>query len=75
MLMKHLRPHYVHYINRSYQRTGTLWKGRFRSCLVQETGYILACYRYIEMNPVRAGIVQHPAEYHWTSYGRTDRVK
>jgi len=68
LLMKHLGQRYVQYINRSYQRSGTLWEGRFRSCLVQENNYVLACYRYIELNPVRAGMVSHPAEYRWTSY-------
>lgn len=68
LLMKGLGQRYVQYVNRTYQRTGTLWEGRFRSCLVQEDSYVLACYRYIEMNPVRAGIVEHPAEYRWTSY-------
>jgi putative transposase len=62
--MKHLGQRYVLYINRTYQRSGTLWEGRFRSCLVQNSSYLLSCYRHIELNPVRAGIVTHPAEYH-----------
>ncbi|QJI32080.1 transposase [Pseudomonas sp. ADAK18] len=68
LLMKGLGQRYVQYINRTYQRTGTLWEGRFRSCIVQQEEYVLACYRYIELNPVRAGMVDHPAEYRWTSY-------
>ncbi|MFI8481870.1 transposase [Pseudomonas sp. NPDC078700] len=68
MLMKGLGQRYVQYINRTYRRSGTLWEGRFRSCLLNEESYVLACYRYIEMNPVRAGIVEHPAEYRWSSY-------
>ncbi|MEX5544009.1 transposase [Pseudomonas pergaminensis] len=68
LLMKGLGQRYVQYINRTYQRTGTLWEGRFRSCLVQKDNYVLACYRYIEMNPVRAGMVAHPGDYRWTSY-------
>ena len=67
-LMKALGQRYVQYVNRSYRRSGTLWEGRFRSCLVQEEGYLLACQRYIELNPVRAGMVEHPAEYRWSSY-------
>ncbi len=67
-LMKRLGQRYVQYINRTYGRSGTLWEGRFRSCLTQEENYVLGCYRYIELNPVRAGIVQHPAEYRWSSY-------
>ncbi|MDZ7749680.1 MAG: transposase [Halofilum sp. (in: g-proteobacteria)] len=55
-------------MNRTYGRSGTLWEGRFRSCPVQDDHHLLACYRYIELNPVRAGIVRHPAEYPWSSY-------
>ena len=67
-LMKALGQRYVQYVNRTYRRSGTLWEGRFRSCLVQEEGYLLACQRYIELNPVRARMVEHPAEYPWSSY-------
>ncbi|WP_417663503.1 transposase [Pseudomonas sp.] len=67
-LMKGLGQRYVQYINRTYRRSGTLWEGRYRSCLLNEESYVLACYRYIEMNPVRAGMVDHPAEYRWSSY-------
>lgn len=68
LLMKLLGQRYVQYINRIYRRSGTLWDGRFRSSLVQDGRYVLACYRYIEMNPVRANMVKHPAEYPWSSY-------
>lgn len=68
-LMKRLGQRYVQYFNRAYQRTGTLWEGRFRSCVVGEEAYFLGCHRYIEMNPVRAGMVTHPGEYRWSSYG------
>lgn len=44
------------YVNRTYRRSGTLWEGRFRSCLTQSEDYVLSCYRYIELNPVRAGM-------------------
>ncbi|MCU7850449.1 MAG: transposase [Candidatus Thiodiazotropha sp. (ex Lucinoma kastoroae)] len=67
-LMKHLGQRYVQYINRTYRRSGTLWEGRFRSCLIQEENYLLGCYRYIELNPVRANMVEHPADYLWSSY-------
>jgi putative transposase len=59
---------YVPYINATYQRTGTLWEGRYRASLVDADQYLFACYRYIELNPVRAGMVQDPAEYPWSSY-------
>jgi len=59
---------YVQYINRSYRRTGTLWDSRYKSSLVQAETYLLACQRYIELNPVRAAMVEDPAHYRWTSY-------
>ena len=68
LLMKHLGQRYVQYINRSYRRSGTLWEGRFRSCLTQSEDYVLACHRYIELNPVRAGMVIKPQDYRWSSY-------
>ena len=67
-MMKALGQIYVQYINRTYQRSGTLWEGRYRSCLTQEDAYLLACMRYIELNPVRAGMVEHPGDYPWSSY-------
>jgi putative transposase len=67
-MMQALGRRYVRYINDVYQRTGTLWEGRYKSCLVDGGRYLLACYRYIEMNPVRAGLAQAPGHYHWTSY-------
>ena len=68
LLMKHLGQRYVQYVNRSYRRSGTLWEGRFRSCLTQSEDYVLACYRYIELNPVRAAMVSKPQDYRWSSY-------
>ncbi len=68
ILMKRLGQRYVQYINRTYQRSGTLWEGRYRSCLIEQETYLLVCQRYIEMNPVRAGIVKHPRDYRWSSY-------
>ena len=68
LLMKYLGQYYAHHVNRKYSRTGTLWEGRYKSCLAQSDTYVLACYRYIELNPVRAGMVGHPGEYRWSSY-------
>jgi putative transposase len=59
---------YVRSVNRRYARTGSLWEGRYRSSLIESDAYLLACYRYIELNPVRAGIVNDPAQYRWSSY-------
>lgn len=67
-LMKAVGQRYVQYVNRAYDRSGTLWEGRFRSCLVQDDAYLLTCQRYIEMNPVRAGMVARPENYRWSSY-------
>jgi putative transposase len=67
-LMQSLGRYYVRYINQTYQRSGTLWEGRFKSSLIDSDRYFLTVSRYIELNPVRAGMVEHPAEYPWTSY-------
>jgi putative transposase len=56
-------------ICQAYRRTGTLWEGRYKSSLVDQARYCLTCYRYIELNPVRAGMVKHPQHYPWSSYG------
>ena len=66
--MKVVGSRYAQYINKRYRRTGTLWEGRHRASLVQSERYLLTCYRYIELNPVRAGIVKRPGEYRWSSY-------
>ncbi|OHE81841.1 MAG: hypothetical protein A2X76_00855 [Lysobacterales bacterium GWF1_69_6] len=78
-MMQQLGTRYVRYFNAMHQRTGTLWEGRFRSCLVSADDYFLTCQRYIELNPVRAGMVSRPADYRWSSYhanaqGRIDPV-
>jgi putative transposase len=67
-LMKFLGERYVSYVNRRYARTGTLWEGRFNSCLVQSEIYLMICQRYIELNPVRAQLVDDPFRYPWSSY-------
>lgn len=67
-LMQALGRYYVRYINQTYQRTGTLWEGRFKSALVDSENYFLIVSKYIELNPVRAGMVKHPAQYPWSSF-------
>ena len=67
-MMQDLGRNYVRYINYVYKRTGTLWEGRYKSGLVDSEKYLLTCMRYIELNPVRAGMVQHPGDYAWSSY-------
>jgi putative transposase len=67
-LMKAIGQLHTQYVNRNYSRTGSLWEGRYRSCLVQAEDYLLTCYAYIDLNPVRAGMVSQPADYPWSSY-------
>jgi len=67
-MMRNLGQRYAQYFNRCHARTGTLWEGRFRSCVAESARYVLACYRYIELNPVRAGMVSSPGGYRWSSY-------
>ncbi|NYE61694.1 putative transposase [Duganella sp. 1224] len=67
-LMKAVGQRYTQYVNRNYGRTGSLWEGRFRSCIIQDRHYLLNCYRYIELNPVRAQMTTHPAAYPWSSH-------
>lgn len=62
---------YVRYFNRRHGRTGTLWEGRYRSAIVQSERYLLACMVYIDLNPVRAGMVALPAQYRWSSHLRS----
>ena len=62
---------YVPYFNRRYRRVGTLWETRYKSALVQSERYLVNCQRYIELNPVRAGMVRDPAEYRWSSHLHT----
>lgn len=69
-MMQSLGRRYVRYVNSSYRRTGTLWEGRYKSSLIDSDRYLLTCYRYIELNPVRAGIVTRPEEYGWSSFHR-----
>jgi putative transposase len=59
---------YVQYFNYTYQRTGTLWEGRYKATLIDTDRYLLTCMRYIELNPVRAAMVTHPKAYRWSSY-------
>ena len=59
---------HVQYFNRRHARTGTLWEGRYRSTVLQPERYLLACMVYLDLNPVRAGLVQQPADYAWSSH-------
>jgi putative transposase len=78
-MMKGLAQRYAQYLNYHHGTSGTVWDGRYKSCLVQTEEYLLTCQRYIELNPVRAGMVRFPGNYKWSSYrcnaeGRHDEV-
>lgn len=78
-MMQYVGRRYVPYINHHYGTSGSLWEGRYKASLVQEESYLLACMRYIELNPVRADMANHPREYRWSSYrsnaeGRDDAM-
>jgi len=78
-MMQCLGRKYVGKFNKRHERTGTLWEGRFKSGLVDSERYVLTCYRYIELNPVRAGIVNDPGEFLWSSvhanaFGKVDKL-
>ena len=60
--------YYVQYFNFTYRRTGTLFEGRYKATVIDSEHYLLSCYRYIELNPVRAVMVTHPSEYPWSSF-------
>lgn len=67
-VMQHLGRQYVQYVNKAYRRSGSLWEGRHKGCMVASGDYLLRCYRYIELNPVAAKMVAKPEEYRWSSF-------
>jgi putative transposase len=69
-LMRRLSARQTRYVNRLEGRSGTLWGGRFKCSVVDTDNYLLACMRYVDLNPVRAGICEHPADYPWSSYAQ-----
>lgn len=79
VMMKAVAQRYTQYFNKKYNRSGTLWQGRFRSSPTQTQEYFLACQRYIELNPVRACMAHDAAAYRWSSYhanglGHVDKI-
>jgi putative transposase len=74
-LMQSVGRRYVGFFNVMMERKGTLWAGRFKSCLGDTNEYLLHCYRYIELNPVRAGITAAPGDYRWNSFGHNGMAK
>ena len=79
VFMQAMANRYVRYYNALHNRTGTLWEGRFKSCIVDSDSYLFSLYKYIEMNPVKANMVSKPSDYDWSSYthnalGETDKL-
>ena len=68
-VMQSVGRRYVGYFNSTYRRTGTLWEGRYKATVIEAESYLFACYRYIELNPMRAGMADDPRAYPWSSYG------
>ena len=68
LLFQSLGREYVRYINQRYERCGSLWQGRHKGNVINSSEYFLLCMQYIEMNPVRANMVDHPAKYRWSSF-------
>jgi putative transposase len=68
VFMKTMANKYVRYFNSKYQRTGTIWEGRYKSCLVDSEKYLFTLYKYIEMNPIKANMVKSLKDYKWSSY-------
>ncbi len=78
-VMQSVGRRYVQRFNTTYGRTGTLWEGRYKATVIETESYLFACYQYIELNPVRAGLVANPRDYPWSShranaFGRHDRL-
>lgn len=67
-IMKHVAGRQTRYVNRIEKRSGSLWEGRYKSSAISTDEYLLACCRYVELNPVRAGMVSDPSDYRWSSY-------
>ena len=77
--MQSIGRRYAHYFNKNYGRSGALWEGRYKAALVDNERYLLCCYRYIELNPVRAGLAKQPQDYPYSSYhhnalGKADKL-
>jgi len=68
LIMQNIGRYYVPYINKTYGTSGSIWEGRYKSSLIHDEVYMLICMRYIELNPVRAGMVTRPSMYRWSSY-------
>jgi len=68
LLMKRIAGRQTRFVNRREHRSGSLWEGRYKSSPIETDRYLLACSRYVELNPIRAGMVTSPDQYRWSSY-------
>lgn len=75
VLMQSVGRHYVRYFNDRHKRTGTLWEGRFKATIIDSERYLFTCMAYIDLNPVRAGIVGEPSQYEWSSYAHNAGIR
>ena len=73
--MKHVAGRQTRYVNKLEKRTGGLWEGRYKTSIISTAEYLPACCRYVELNPIRAGMVPDPSEYRWSSYNNTAKGK
>ncbi len=74
-MMQALGRNYVRYFNDRHLRSGTLWEGRYKSTVIESDRYLLACMVYIDLNPVRSGMVAHAADYPWSSYAHYSGIR
>jgi len=74
-MMQALGRRYVRVFNNRHGRTGTLWEGRYKATIIESERYLIACMAYIELNPLRAGMVAHPADYPWSSYAHQTGIR
>lgn len=74
-MMQWIGRHYVPYFNQKYTRTGTLWQGRYKATVIDADRYLMTCCCYIELNPVRTGMVATPGEHAWSSYAHHAGIK
>ncbi|MBN1006961.1 transposase [Amphritea pacifica] len=75
LFMQFIGRRFVPYINHKYGRSGSIWEGRYKACLVQDDAYLLTVMRYIELNSVRAGMVELPGHYRWSSFSHNSGIK
>lgn len=74
-MMQSLGRRYVQFVNHRYKRSGTLWRGRYKSSLIDSDAYLLTCYRYVELRPLYLGLADSLGDYQWSSFNHHVNVK